>query len=468
MKLLFNLYLASFILLSCQTNPNIIPNKQSNKSITQEPPHNTYYTWLQIGVDKDNESGWYVRSISKENNLCPDVYWGNNKKANKLKLRSNALENFPIKVCELKVPNHIKKLRFTSKKEEINIDDKAKAFLIGDTGCDWQEGKDACENLWQYPRIINQMTEKTKNKTPHIIHLGDYIYRCAYPEDKDKCNKKKKVDSWDVWKKELFLPSKKALDNGAWFFTRGNHEECSRAYKGWYLFLDPRPFDKNMINNCKTNDIHTFTAKFGDLRLASIDSSHAKSSKPVNVSAYKNQLINLNKSAQKNNWKGVWIVSHRPFRAFVPQCNENFCCLDTNLCKNAYTLARKNITLFTAYKEYLKTITQKKTASPFIAAMSGHIHLFDLIKFEDGSLPQLIVGFSGAKPAVQPSFSSTNYVGYEIFGSTVKSQEYLRAKNGYAQFIDGTNIDNIRWCYPEEDNKNQQSKVEFTCKSTLK
>ncbi len=50
-------------------------------------------------------------------------------------------------------------------------------------------------------------------------------------------------DNWEAWNADFFAPAAKLLAGAPWVFTRGNHESCDRSWRGWFYYLDPRPWD---------------------------------------------------------------------------------------------------------------------------------------------------------------------------------------------------------------------------------
>ncbi len=77
-----------------------------------------------------------------------------------------------------------------------------------------------------------------------VIHLGDYLYReSPCPAGNKGCEGSPWGDSLSVWQADFLTPADKLLASAPWLLLRGNHEECTRAGKGWSRLFDPDPFD---------------------------------------------------------------------------------------------------------------------------------------------------------------------------------------------------------------------------------
>ena len=73
-----------------------------------------------------------------------------------------------------------------------------------------------------------------------VIHVGDYLYRESECPKNMGCSGSPRGDNkGDAWYADFFEPASKLLAAAPWIMTRGNHEICSRAGRGYFLFLDP-------------------------------------------------------------------------------------------------------------------------------------------------------------------------------------------------------------------------------------
>jgi hypothetical protein len=39
-------------------------------------------------------------------------------------------------------------------------------------------------------------------------------------------------DNWDAWNADFFTPAAQLLTAAPWVFSRGNHEDCGRSWRG--------------------------------------------------------------------------------------------------------------------------------------------------------------------------------------------------------------------------------------------
>src|ERR1700693_2442318 len=68
--------------------------------------------------------------------------------------------------------------------------------------------------------------------------------RNALPADKQAmCGGTPAGDNWEAWNADFFTPAAKLLAAAPWGFSRGNHEDCERSWRGWFYYLDPRPWN---------------------------------------------------------------------------------------------------------------------------------------------------------------------------------------------------------------------------------
>ena len=274
-------------------------------------------------------------------------------------------------VCQAMVPAGTKHLAFG--KQRLRLPQTpARVIAIGDTGCRIKLGQiQACSdpNLWPFARVADQVA---KLKPDLIVHVGDYLYReTACPTVVEGCAGPH-GDNWDTWNADFFEPVRSALPAAPWIFARGNHESCERSFRGWFYYLDPRPFDAGAC----AQYTEPYIARSGDLRIGVLDTGSTKDqphAEPAQIPVYAKQLSTLSGQAD-------WIVDHHPFWGYTA---------------NPHGLTPSDLTLGPAWAD----------AKPegIKLVLSGHVHLFEFLALEGGRPNQIIAGDSGTQ--LDPGFT---------------------------------------------------------------
>ena len=172
---------------------------------------------------------------------------------------------------------------------------------------------------------------------------------------------------------------------------RGNHEICDRAGSGWFRFLDPRP----MPAGCEDSTT-PYTLPIGDVQLLMLDSSTVNDYEidAGQVAHYRRQFTELRDAATEN----AWLLTHDPLWVFGHLGVEN----------GVEKLFQDNMNLQQASAGLLPPSLQ--------LVLSGHIHLFESLTFDDDRPPQLVAGMSGT--ALDPPIT-TPLAGLTIDGMAV-------------------------------------------------
>ncbi len=290
-------------------------------------------------------------------------------------------------VCEAAVPAGTRSLR--SGKMKIRLPKTPdRVIVIGDTGCRVKGGQvQACDdpNLWPFESVSKQVARLNPDL---IVHVGDYLYResvcpdvvhgCAGPHG----------DNWETWKADFFQPASTALAAAPWVFARGNHESCSRAFLGWFYYLDPRPFKAACSSYTEP-----YVAQSGSLRLGVLDTGNTKdlpNAEPEQIPIYAKQIRQLSGRAD-------WVVDHHPFWGYT---------------SNTAGVSPTQLTLGPAWIE----------AHPqgISLVLSGHVHLFEFLAVEDTGVYQIIAGDSGTELDTGFTFDKS---GSSVNGARVKAGE---------------------------------------------
>ena len=233
-----------------------------------------------------------------------------------------------------------------------------------------------------------------------VVHIGDYLYReDPCPQGNTGCEGSPFGDNYATWDADFFSPANKLLRAAPWAFTRGNHEECSRSGKGWFVFLDPNP---------PVEDCQEFTPPYvidiGSVNLLMLDSSAAEDdSAPEDiVEVYASQITTLEDASGDN----AWLVTHRPLWGIGKDSGELIMINDT-----------------------LQAASGNVLSGGINLVLSAHIHLFEMLKFEGGRQSQFVIGISGTEfdpPVTDP------LAGVEIGGATVAEAFVLNNQFGFA------------------------------------
>lgn len=272
--------------------------------------------------------------------------------------------------CELAIPAGTKKAAVNGKPLPLPRANPSKIVVLGDTGCRVKgERIQDCNDPAQWP--LPSVARRAASEKPSlVVHVGDYLYReTKCPEaQRAICGSVAPGDHWETWNADFFAPAAPLLAAAPWAFSRGNHEDCSRSWKGWFYYLDPRPW----TGVCEKYT-PAYLVTLGRFQLAMLDSSAADDRKvdPKQVAEYASELASLHAV-------NAWLVDHHPFWGL--KTSEDGApgppAVLTGCLAAAWDLARP----------------------PGIhLVVSGHTHLFELLGYDHGRPAQLIAGDGGTK-----------------------------------------------------------------------
>jgi predicted phosphodiesterase len=249
--------------------------------------------------------------------------------------------------------------------------------VIGDTGC--RLAGRAVQNCrdpaaWPFPAIAKAAAARRPDL---VIHAGDYVYReLPCPPGADGCSGSPHGDTWDSWNADFFTPANPALAAAPWVFVRGNHEDCSRAWEGWFRFLDAGPFSADCPSYTDPVIVST-----GTVQLIVMDDSAANDTQVDLGSAtdrYAPQFDMVRKAAVPN----AWLLMHRPLWAI-------------GIISASPPDTVSNLTMQSA--------SQNNLPSAVSLVLSGHGHLFEALNFTPERAPQMVIGNGGASLYPLPS-----------------------------------------------------------------
>jgi len=313
--------------------------------------------WVELGP----EGSVLARTVIEPAHQCPDL------RADGKSLPMQIRQPIPDGLkpaCEALIPAGTRSLRW--RRQNIRLPKTPdRVVVIGDTGCRIKGAQiQACDdpNLWPFESISQQVA---KLKPDLIVHVGDYLYReSACPSFVQGCAGPS-GDNWNTWNADFFNPARRALAAAPWVFARGNHESCIRFFRGWFYYLDPRPF-----NGVCSQYTEPYVSQSGSLRLAILDTGSTidvPKPLPAQIPIYAKQLSAISGRAD-------WLVDHHPFWGYTSSTSG---------------FSPTDFTLGPAWAQ-----AQPQGIS---LVLSGHFHLFEFLAFEDGRPNQLIDGDSGTQ-----------------------------------------------------------------------
>jgi hypothetical protein len=270
--------------------------------------------------------------------------------------------------CEASVPATARSASVNGQALALPHGAPSRVIVFGDTGCRVKDDEiQACNDpdLWPFA----QVSATAAGERPDlVIHVGDYLYRespCPVASQA-LCGGTPNGDNWDAWNADFFTPAARLLAAAPWAFSRGNHEDCNRSWRGWFYYLDPRPF----TGVCQAFS-PPYVVKLGAFELIMLDSASvaANTLKEDQAALYAKQLASLPAHAP-----GAWLADHHPFWG-----------LRTDGAKGKP--APVSPTLEEAW--------DRAAPTGISLVLSGHVHLFELLSYDTARPVQLVAGDGG-------------------------------------------------------------------------
>ena len=345
--------------------------------------------WVELGPDGHD----IARIIVETGDACPALTADG--RALPMLRREPVPEGF-LPACEAAIPANTRSLKLGEQTLKLPVTPSS-VVVVGDTGCR-VEGKrlQACKDpaAWPFPHNAQSIA---KAKPDLIVHVGDYLYReDACPDAAQGCAGPH-GDNWTTWNADFFAPASAALAAAPWSFTRGNHETCRRSWRGWFYYLDPRPFD----GTC-TEQSEVWIAQSGTLRIGEMDSALVADTDTADaryVATVAAQLAGISGRVD-------WVAVHHPLWAYKPQ---------------AGAMLMETQSLAAAW--------DKAKPAGVRMVVSGHTHLFEFLSFGAAHPSQLVAGNGGTNLAdsIKPGLA-----GETLFGVMVNSGD-SRHDFGYTE-----------------------------------
>ena len=331
--------------------------------------------------------GTLARAVLTDAAMCPSIAVDNATKEMSVRAKPDTGSNpaFPVLVCEALIPPGATSAAIEGRNLPLPTTTLSAIAVLGDTGCRLKAAKKGArkrghddhdagrfqdcdrQSKWPFSRLSKTVAER---KPDLVIHVGDYLYReSPCPQGDAGCKGSPHGDNWLTWKADFFSPASALLAAAPWIMTRGNHEICERAGTGYFRFLDPS-LAKNEAPPACTDFAPAYTATVAGRSFIVMDSSDADDkcrNDTCNSAPYAAQFAGLKPPP------GSVFVSHRPIWGIG----------------QSFTLNRTLQQALSAWNG--------KLPDGIELALAGHMHMFEVLSFEDRRSPQLIVGTGGTK-----------------------------------------------------------------------
>ena len=237
----------------------------------------------------------------------------------------------------------------------------------------------------------------------------------------DLCDQATVGFSWLSWEADFIAPTKALFAAAPMIPVRGNHEDCTRAWAGWFYLLDPNPIAvKSWPASCpgfkgapvdSEGDDWSYTlpypVTFDNFQVIVMDSSRIDDDytswpDPATVKQYATEFSGVELFAQGASVPS-WLVTHRPFWAVASYGSD----AHPNASMTDLTLQKA-----------LADSVQKTLPAEIKMVMAGHIHLAQALKFPDHRPMQFVFGNSGTKR--DPALGGPNGLHYRAIQALSK------------------------------------------------
>ncbi len=240
---------------------------------------------------------------------------------------------------------------------------------------------------WPRPYPASIRTSSSTSATTTIAS------RSARTPSRRNCGRSPYGDNWPAWQADFFDPAAPLLAAAPWIAVRGNHEDCNRAGKGWFRFLDPGP-----AIDCN-DDPAPYGVALPGLQLLVLNTS-AAGHEPAGF--YSKAYEDLNGLAAASTAPS-WLLSHHPLWAFVQSSSE----------------------LIRATKDLQQDSGNSLDANVRLV-LAGHIHLFEALGFAASPprAPSVVAGMSGTEldPPIKYPLPGQSIAGTTVSTARTTSQ----------------------------------------------
>jgi hypothetical protein len=418
MQLNKNILITSIAL--CLTACSATPDK-GNQSAKTTDEHKEY-VWLTVGAN-NQQIAHAVTTAS----TCPHIMTDNHSRPMTQRAKGNQPKGFDQVIsCETYLPDSAETVSVNGTKLKL-FKKPQKIIVIGDTGCRMKAGDfQNCNNVpgygpaWPWAKMAKVVAAADPDL---IIHVGDYHYRESPCPPGNKGCVGPWGFNWKSWQADFFDPALPLLARAPWVFTRGNHEDCNRAWKGWFYLLDQGKLSSNPWQECQ-QFTPAYKVDLGDLALIQMDSAtlpndFSNTINPKITEQYARLYNEVNQLAEPEQYS--WVMTHRPIWAVSSYW-------DWKNKKDAISLADAKMQLG------LKASALGRFSDSTTLLLNGHIHNFEALTFDDGRPSLLVVGDSGTKLSPKITKDQTEQSGILKKLGLLYADFYSTSQFAYAEF----------------------------------
>jgi hypothetical protein len=307
-------------------------------------------------------------------------------------VRAPASADFPL-LCAAPLSAGVASARIGTMTMPVPVAQPRRILVLGDTGCRLKGAAvQACNDpaAWPFPQLA---AAAAALKPDLVIHVGDYLYReSACPAGNAGCAGSPWGDNWATWQADFYTPAAPLLAAAPIVLVRGNHEDCVRAGLGWLRLQGPSAFDP--IAPCIAH-LPMYNVDLGGLTLGVLDDALSNETDLDRAmgQTYADEIAALGKIPAP-----VWLVHHRPTWGAISG--------------PLGIPIGGNLTLMEA-----SSLSLRKGAPPIppsVALMlSGHLHTFEAINYDQAVPPQIVAGNGGDALLVTPrNLRGTQFQGH--------------------------------------------------------
>jgi hypothetical protein len=336
--------------------------------------------WVELGEDGKA----IARIVVTSPRDCPPIVVDGNSRP--MIVREHMPAGFRP-ACEFTIPSGTRTAALNGHSLALPKPDPERVAVIGDTGCRIKgRAVQDCNHAQEWP-FLQVAQAAAGEKADLVVHVGDYLYReSPCPEDsRALCGGSPAGDNWDAWNADFFTPAASLLSAAPWAFSRGNHEDCNRTWRGWFYYLDPQPWDGVCADYPPA-----YLIKLGKFQLAMLDSTAVQERQldEKQMGIYAAELASLHP-------QNAWLATHYPFWGFVTDSPSG-----------------RPVPLVAT----LEAAWESAAPSGYTLILGGHIHLFEYVSLDQGRPPQILAGDAGTRLDVPIDVSVK---GTEIRGARV-------------------------------------------------
>jgi hypothetical protein len=331
--------------------------------------------------------GYEARLVTSAPN-CPALHTDKGDVA--MTVRAAADANFAL-TCAAAIPAGTKTAAIGGISLPVPVMHPRRILVLGDTGCRIKGATlQACNDpaQWPFPQVA---AAAAGIKPDLVIHVGDYLYReSACPQGNPGCAGSPWGDNWTTWQADFYTPAQALLAAAPIVLARGNHEDCKRAGLGWERLQGPAAFD----GACKVHE-PLYTVDVGGLTLAVLDdavSDEPSLDRDV-AKVYADEIDGLAKLPAP-----VWFVHHRPTWAAISGP------LGIPIGGNLTLIEASQLAIAKGLPPVPHSVE---------LMLSGHIHTFESINFNQDVAPQIVAGNGGDNLDITPkNLRGSQFVGH--------------------------------------------------------